>query len=66
MTRILFLAGAYHPHYSANGLCVKNVVDACVAEGIEVTCVVNDAAGCKEAEQIDGAMVKRIDQRCRT
>ena len=63
MTRILFLAGAYHPHYSANGLCVKNVVDACVAEGIEVTCVVNDAAGCKEAEQIDGAMVKRIKPR---
>lgn len=63
MTKILFLAGAYHPHYSANGLCVKNVVDACVAAGIEVTCVVNDAAGCKKTERIDGAMVKRVKPR---
>lgn len=63
MTKILFLAGAYHPHYSANGLCVKNVVDACIGRGIEVTCIVNDATGCKKIERIDGALVNRVKPR---
>lgn len=61
--RVLFLVGAYHPHYSANGLCVKNVVDACMARGVEVTCIVNDAVGCRKEERIDGAFVKRIKPR---
>lgn len=50
----------YHPKYSANGLCCKNVVDECIARGHQVTCVVNGYAGFPEEDFVDGAKLYRI------
>lgn len=50
----------YHPHYSANGLCVKSVVDECVSKGYDVTCVVNSYYKEKTAMTVDGAKLYRI------
>lgn len=61
--RVLFLTGAYHPYYSANGLCVKNVVDESVARGMDVTCMVNSAKGLPRDGMLDGARVYRITPR---
>lgn len=61
--KVLFLAGAYHPRYSANGLCVKNVVDECVSRGHSVTCVVNQVGDRPVDEVVDGARLHRVKQR---
>lgn len=58
--KILFLLGMYHPHYSANGLCVKNVVDECVDSGFDVTCIVNSYYGEDDICTVDGAKLYRI------
>lgn len=55
--KILFLLGMYHPRYSANGLCCKNVIDACLSKGWEVSCVVNSADGHTDPYVLDGATV---------
>ncbi len=57
---ILFLLGMYHPAYSANGVCVKNVVDQCIKAGYKVSCIVNDYYGEEKECVIDGASVYRI------
>ena len=61
--RVLFIAGAYHPYYSANGLCLKNVVDVCVSRGIDTTCLVNAAKGVPLDSSLDGARVVRVKPR---
>ena len=61
--RVLFIAGAYHPYYSANGLCLKRVVDACVSRGIDATCLVNAAKGVPFDSSLDGARVVRVKPR---
>lgn len=61
--KILFLAGMYYPRYSANGLCAKNVVDECVKQGYDVTCIVNDYYGVEGVSVIDGAKIYRIRPR---
>lgn len=59
--RILFILGMYHPYYSANGLCTKNIVDACIDNGYDVTCVVNSYHKEKSIDTIDGATIYRIE-----
>ena len=61
--RVLFLIGSYYPYYSANGLCVKNVIDECVSRGIEVTCIADAVDGYKDESVIDGAKVVRVKPR---
>ena len=53
----------YHPQYSANGVSCKKVIDECIREGYSVSCVVNDYAGEKKEDVIDGANVYRIKHR---
>lgn len=60
---ILFILGMYHPQYSANGVSCKKVIDECIREGYSVSCVVNDYAGEKKEDVIDGANVYRIKHR---
>lgn len=53
----------YYPRSSANGVCCKNIVDALVKQGNDVTCIVNDDMTRKSDEIIDGARVIRIRPR---
>ena len=72
MKKILFILGMYHPNYSANGLCCKNVIDKCVDKGWQVDCIVNAARGNEKEYILDGAEVytvkprlfSRISERC--
>ena len=57
MKKILFILGMYHPNYSANGLCCKNVIDKCVDKGWQVACIVNAARGNEKEYILDGAEV---------
>lgn len=50
----------YHPQYSANGVCCKNVVDECIAQGHQVICVVNSYGDCPKEDFVDGAKLYRI------
>lgn len=61
--KILFLMGMYHPRYSANGLCCKNVVDECIAKGWDVSCVVNSFNGNKNEYELGGAKIYPIKPR---
>ena len=61
--RILFILGKYHPDYSANGLCARNVIDALVADGHDVTCVVNSFAEFNEPYELNGAKIYPIKPR---
>ena len=61
--KVLFILGMYHPRYSANGLCCKNVIDECVAKGWEVSCIVNAYDGNKKMYQLDGAKIYPIKPR---
>ncbi len=61
--KILFILGMYHPRYSANGVSCKKVVDECISKGYDVSCVINDYAGEKKEDVIDGAKVYRIKHR---
>lgn len=60
---ILFILGMYHPQYSANGLCVKNVVEECLKRGHKVTVICNDYRGENKEDYIDGAHIYRIRHR---
>lgn len=53
----------YYPRSSANGVCCKNVVDALVKYGHEVTCIVNGDHTRPREEIIDGAHIIRIKPR---
>ncbi len=59
--KVLFILGMYHPHYSANGLCTKNIVDECVARGYDVKCIVNSYHNEKSRCVVDGAQLYRIE-----
>ena len=61
--KLLFILGMYHPRYSANGVSCKKVVDECISRGYDVSCVINDYAGEKKEDVIDGAKVYRIKHR---
>lgn len=61
--KLLFMLGMYHPQYSANGVSCKKVVDECIREGFDVSCIINDYAGEKKEDVIDGAKVYRIKHR---
>ena len=61
--KILFILGMYHPKYSANGISCKNVIDECVNQGYDVSCIVNDYHGEKKEDVIDGAKIYRIKHR---
>ena len=61
--KLLFILGMYHPRYSANGISCKKVIDECVSRGYDVSCVINDYAGEKKEDVIDGAKVYRIRHR---
>lgn len=63
MAKYLFLLGMYYPRSSANGVCCKNLVDALVNAGHEVTCIVNDDITRSKDEYIDGAHILRIKAR---
>lgn len=63
MAKYIFLCGMYYPRSSANGVCCKNIVDALIKQGNEVTCIVNDDVTRKKDEIIDGARVVRIRTR---
>lgn len=61
--KILFLLGMYHPRSSANGLCCKNIVDECVRNGWDVSCVVNAYQGNTSKYELDGATIYPIKPR---
>ena len=61
--KILFILGMYYPRYSANGLCCKNIVDECVANGWKVSCVVNAFNGNETPYELDGAKIYPISPR---
>lgn len=61
--KVLFLLGMYYPRYSANGLCCKNVIDACVEKGWEVSCIVNSYMGDFNPYELDGAKIYPIQTR---
>lgn len=62
-SKILFILGMYHPKYSANGISCKNVIDECVNQGYDVSCIVNDYHGEKKEDVINGAKIYRIKHR---
>ena len=61
--KLLFIVGMYYPRYSANGLCVKNVVDECIEKGYDVTCVSNGFYGDESSLVLDRAKVYRVKAR---
>lgn len=63
MAKYLLLSGMYFPRSSANGVCCKNIVDALIHNGDEVTCIVNGDLTRPREEIIDGARVIRIKPR---
>ena len=63
MAKYLFLLGMYYPRSSANGVCCKNIVDELIAQGYDVTCIVNSDLTRPEYEIIDGAKIFRIKPR---
>lgn len=63
MAKYLFILGMYYPRSSANGVCCKNIIDALVQQGDDVTCLVNGDLTRAKNEIIDGAHVIRIKPR---
>ncbi|MEG0408462.1 MAG: glycosyltransferase [Bacilli bacterium] len=62
MKKILFILGAFYPKYSANGLCVKNVVDELLKNEYDVTCICNGEK--RDAiDVIDGAKIHYVNSR---
>lgn len=53
----------YFPRSSANGVCCKNIVDALIQNGDEVTCIVNEDITRTNEEIVDGARVIRVKAR---
>lgn len=63
MKKILFILGMYLPRQSANGICCEQVVKKLVGNGYDVTCIVNDAIGSLQQEELNGAHIYRIKPR---
>lgn len=61
--KVMFLLGMYHPKYSANGLCCKNVIDECINRGWDVSCVVNSYNGNMKSYEFEGAKIYPIKPR---
>ncbi len=60
---IVLMAGMFHPQYSANGICVKNVADEFVKRGHKVSCICNEYGNEPYDDTIDGINVYRITHR---
>lgn len=63
MKKILVMCGMYHPNYSANGLCVKNIIDELINKGYDVTCICNEYDKFKSYDIQDGCKIYRINRK---
>lgn len=63
MKKILVMCGMYHPNYSANGICVKNIIDEFINRNYDVTCICNDYGTFKNNDIQDGCKIFRIKRK---
>lgn len=63
MNKILIILGSYFPKPSANGICVKQVVDEFRKQGVEVTILATKSRDLEDMDTVDNVNVYRIKPR---
>ena len=63
MKKILFMCGMYHPNYSANGVCVKNIIDEFIKNKYDVSCICNDSIDFHGNDIQDGCKIYRVKRK---
>lgn len=59
--RVLLVLGDYYPNPSANGICIKKIVDEFKRQGYTVECVVTNTAGIKKDMVLDGVTLHFVE-----
>lgn len=63
MKKLLIILGSYFPKPSANGICVKQVVDEFKRQGVDVTILATKSIGLNEIDVVDDVNIHRIKPR---
>ncbi len=63
MKKILIILGSYFPKPSANGICVKQVVDEFKKQKVDVTILATKSRGLNEIDTVDDINVYRVKPR---